>query len=101
MKTLALYLNGKQTHEGWSEWWSDHDATGNDFIECIDKRVFGVPAPWTKVYINGENGNVLHYDVEFGNDSGDEGYLSTNSSGQPVVVDWRTGRHTPLIEIDE
>lgn len=97
MKKLKLYLNGKSTFCGWKEWWSSRDESGNDFIECTDFREFGVPEPWTKVYIDGHGGNILRHSVEFETGSGKCGYLGTNASGNPVVVDEITGKHTPLI----
>lgn len=100
MKKLHLYLNGKSTFDGWREWWAGRDESGSDFIECIDRRDFLVPDPWTKVYIDSHGGNVLRHSVEFETDSGKCGYIGTNANGKPVIVDETTGAHTHLIEIN-
>lgn len=104
MKTIRLYEYGKSTRNGWESWWSadkPENVLGFDFIEHTDTADFEIPAPWTRIYIDGENGNTLYYSAEFRTDSGVDGHLETNAEGVPVIVDDATGKHYKMIRVEE
>lgn len=98
-KTITLHCYGRAKLEGYSLYWSAYapdEAPTGDFTEHLETAQFHVPESWPHVYIDGHNGNHLHYSAEFMADDGSEGYLTTNAAGFPVVCNFRTGEHTPL-----